>query len=85
MKSVAVSVATTATLVVDSDNQNRRIYIHNGGGAKVYLGGSNVTTSIGFHLANNESQEIFLPINEKLYGVVASGTNEVTVLLPDGD
>jgi hypothetical protein len=85
MKSSAVTVATTATLIVGADNQNRYVYVHNSGGAKIYVGDETVTTSSGFHIANNESQEFFLPINQTLYGVVASGTNIINVLLPDSD
>ena len=85
MKSVAVTIATTPTLIVADDNQNRTIYIHNSGGAKIYVGGSTVTTTTGFHIGNGESQELFLPISETLYGVVASGTNNIQVLTPDSD
>lgn len=85
MRSIAVSITTSATQIVNGDNQNRNIYIHNGGGSKIYLGGSDVTTSNGYHLANNESVSILLPIGESIFGVVASGTNDITVLLPNGD
>lgn len=85
MRSVSVTVGTTAVLVIDSDNKNREAYLHNAGGGKVYLGGATVTSSDGFHLANGESTTINVPLGEKLYGISASGTNAVIVLLPDGD
>jgi hypothetical protein len=85
MKSVSITVTTSPTLMVGADNQNRSIYIHNAGGAKIYIGDSSVSTADGFHLGNGESQEIFLPINQTLYGIVASGSNQVIVLMPDGD
>ena len=85
MKAVAVTVATTPTLIVASDDQNRWIYIHNAGGAKIYVGDSSVTTSTGFHIGNGESQQIFVPLNETLYGVVASSTNVINVLTPNTD
>lgn len=85
MISVAVTVAATATLVVASDDKNRNIYLHNSGGAKIYLGGSDVTTVNGFHLGNGESVELFVPIGEALYAVVASGTNVCNVLTPNLD
>jgi len=85
MKAVAVTVATTPTLIVASDDQNRWIYIHNGGGAKIYVGDSSVTTSTGFHIGNGESQQIFVPLKETLYGVVASSTNVINVLTPNTD
>ena len=85
MKSSAVTVATTPTLIVASDDQNRWIYIHNSGGSKIYVGDSAVTTSTGFHIANTESQQLFLPSKETLYGVVASGTNIINILTPNVD
>lgn len=85
MKSAAVSVATTAVLVVSADDKNRTVYLHNAGGGKVYLGGSAVTSSNGFHLGNGEALELFIPTRETLYGISASGSNEVIVLTPDAD
>jgi hypothetical protein len=85
MISKAVSVTTSPTLIVPADNIPRTVYIHNGGGAKVYLGGADVSTANGFHLGNGESQDVFVPTNEKLYSVVASSTNTVIVLTPDLD
>ena len=85
MISKAVSVTTSPTLIVPADNIPRTVYIHNGGGAKIYLGGADVSTGNGFHLGNDESQDIFVPTNEKLYSIVASSTNTVIVLTPDLD
>jgi hypothetical protein len=85
MISVAVTVAATATLLVAADNKNRSVYLHNSGGAKIYLGGSDVTTANGFHLGNGESIELFIPVGETLHAVVASGTNVCNVLTPNLD
>ena len=85
MISKAVSVTTSPTLILPADNIPRTVYIHNGGGAKIYLGGADVSTANGFHLSNAESQDIFVPTNEKLYGIVASSTNTINVLTPDLD
>jgi len=85
MKSTAVSITTSPTLIIPADDKNRSIYIHNAGGAKIYIGDSNVSTSSGYHLGNGESQEISLPIRETIYAVVATGSNEIIVLAPDGD
>lgn len=85
MKSVAVTVNTTPTLIVAADDLNRWVYIHNAGGAKIYVGNGNVTTTSGYHIGNGESQELFLPEKETLYAVVASGTNAIQVLTPDSD
>lgn len=85
MISSKVTVTTSATLILPADDKPRTIYIHNGGGATIYLGGAAVTTTTGFHLGNNESQNIFVPTNEKLYAIVSSSTNDIIVLTPDLD
>ena len=85
MISNSVTVGTTAILVVPADDKNRTVYLHNAGGGKVYLGGSNVTSTTGFHLNNNEATELFVPLKETVYGISASGTNAVIVLTPDAD
>lgn len=85
MMSTSVTVGTTAVVVVSADNKNRQVAIHNAGGGKVYLGGSAVTSSNGFHLANAESIVLDIPTGETVYGISASGTNAVVVLHPDSD
>lgn len=85
MKSTKVTVNTTATLIIPSDDLNRWVYIHNAGGAKIYVGGSDVTTTTGYHIANGESQELFVPAHETVYGVVASSANDIIVLTPNTD
>jgi hypothetical protein len=84
MKSVAVTVTTTATLLIASDNQNRIIWLHTTSGS-TYLGDSTVTTATGLHLENNSTMEIHLPFGNALYGITNTGTTNVRVLSPDGD
>lgn len=84
MRSAQVSVGTTATLVVDADNQNRTVLLHALSNTGVYYGASNVTTSTGFlHEKDDGPLEVFVPIGETLYGIVASGTETVSVLMPN--
>ena len=85
MKSISVSVGTAPVLCVASDDFNRTVYLHNAGSGKIYLGGSSVTSSTGFHLANAESVSLFIPQKETLYAVTASSTHAVIVLTPDTD
>jgi len=85
MISTKVTVTTTATLIVPAGDKYRTVYVHNGGGSTIYVGGASVTTATGFHLGNNESQDFVVPTNEKLYAVVNSSTNDIIVLTPDLD
>lgn len=85
MKSLSVAVGTTAVLVVAADDLTRHVYLHNAGGGKVYLGGADVTSSNGFHLGNGEMLDLVIPSRQTLYGVSASGSNDVIVLTPAVD
>jgi hypothetical protein len=84
MKSVAVTVTTSPTLLIAADNQNRICYLHSTSGS-TYLGNSAVTSSSGLHLENNSTIEIHLPLGESLYGIATGGSTDVRVLTPDGD
>jgi len=84
MKSVAVTVTTSPTLLIAADDQNRICYLHTTSGSS-YLGDITVTSSSGLHLPNNQTIEIHLPLGETLYGIAGSGTTNVRVLTPDGD
>lgn len=84
MKSAAVSVTTSPTLLVEKDETNRYVYLHVVGNAIVFIGGSDVSTSNGLNTEKHTTPlEIFLPINERLYGIVDTGTEDVRVLIGD--
>lgn len=86
MKSAAVTVTTSPTLILEKDDKNRYVYLHVVGNATVYLGDSNVSSANGLNTEKHTSPlEIFLPINERLYGIVAADTEEIRVLTPDLD
>jgi hypothetical protein len=83
MKSIAVTVTTSATLVVAADNFPRTCYLHSSSGS-IYIGGSDVTTSNGLHLTNGSTLEVFVPTNETIYAISA-GSHTIRVLTPDLD
>lgn len=85
MISTAVTVTDAPTLLVPKDDKPRTVYLHNSAGVTVYIGGSAVTTTNGWHLGNGESQDLFVPTNEQVYAIVSSGTHAVNVLTPDLD
>lgn len=84
MKSIAVTVTTSPTLLVASDDLSRICYIHSGTGS-IYLGGADVTSTTGIHLANGETISIQVPFKETVYGITSSSTNTARVLTPDVD
>lgn len=87
MKSIAVNVTDTETLIVDADNQNRTIYLHNNTNDVVFIGNSTVTITNGMAISKHTAPiTIFVPTNETLYGIAEAGkTINVRVLLPATD
>ena len=86
MTSSSVTVGTTATLIVAADDKHRTVYLHVAGNSTVYLGNASATTANGLSTEKNTTPlEIFLPLRETLYGIVASDTEVVRVLTPDAD
>ena len=83
MKSASTTVTTTATLLIDADNQNRTVYIHPN--ATVYLGNATVTSTTGLHALANTTGAYVLPLGEKIYAITATGSATVLTLTPDGD
>jgi hypothetical protein len=86
MNTASYSVSTTRVLIVPADNINRTIYVHAIGNDVVYLGGVNVTAANGMLTEKGAVPfEMFLPANQTLYAVTASGTQEVRVMTPSTD
>lgn len=84
MKSTAVTVASTPTLIVPADNKNRDIYLHSSTGS-TYIGGSTVSSQTGLHLPNGTTMTVFIPASETLYAITAASTHTMVVLTPDLD
>ena len=84
MKSTAITVTTTATLIVAADNIARTCYLHSSSGS-LYVGGSDVTASNGLHLSNGSTIELFVPTNETVYAITSASSHTMRVLTPDVD
>jgi hypothetical protein len=82
MISSAVSVASTATLVLSSNRSKAGWILANAGSATVYLGGSGVTTATGVPLEPSEklTSDGGTEYEGDLYAICASGTVNVRVL-----
>ncbi|CAB4142624.1 hypothetical protein UFOVP433_24 [uncultured Caudovirales phage] len=78
------TVTTSPTLIIDTDSTNRTVVLHAIGNGVIYLGGATVTTSQGFYLDKAAGAVVLqIPPGEKLYGIVTSGTDVISTLLPD--
>lgn len=73
-----VSVASTATQIVASRTGRAYEIVTNTGTTDIYLGGSGVTTSTGTLLVGIKGASVAIPFQGALYGIVASGTANVT-------
>ena len=76
-----VTVATTATLIAAANPNRKFIEINNVGAASVFIGGLTVATTTGHAIqtATKHTQASNIS-TAAIYGIVASGTNVVTVL-----
>jgi len=84
MRGTEVTVTTSPTLVVPAWIGWREIMLHAIGNGTIYLGGSNVTTSTGFYVDKAAGVlRVQLPPNETIYGIVSTGTQPMSVLVPD--
>lgn len=84
MRATEVTVTTSPTLVVPAWIGWREIMLHNIGNGIVYLGGPTVTTSTGFYVDKAAGViRIQLPPNETIYGITSTGTETISVLLPN--
>ena len=87
MISKAYSVTDTRQIVVAADDQPRHVYLQISGNNIVYVGGSDVTSSIGVPYEKHSSPHtVFVPTNETIYAVCADGVTEsLRVLTPNLD
>ncbi len=79
IESKQVTITTERTLLVGSDNVRRDVLIHSK--HECYLGNEGVTTSNGFLLDNGDEFRCTLFEGEVLYGVGASGTGTLYLLI----
>ena len=81
MFSAAVTVASTPTAIVTTVNDaDQTIHLHNNGSTTVFVGHIGVSTSNGFPIPSGAYRAIPARPGDVLYGVVATGTEDLRVL-----
>lgn len=83
VQAAQVSVGTTETELTGTQTDataGQSLVVRNRGTADVFVGGTGVATSTGFKLAAGDSVSLELGQGEKLYGIVAAGSESVHVL-----
>ena len=87
MRAYKVTVTDTAAQLIASDNINRVAYIGIVGNQSIAVGNSSVTFATGLLLEKHAAPiHIDVPLGESLWAICDTGvTDDVRVLLPDGD
>ena len=87
MRSYQQTVTDTASQLIAADNLNRVAYINIVGNADIAVGNSGVTFATGLILEKHSAPiHIDVPLGESLWAICNTGvTDDVRVLLPDGD
>ena len=74
LTSRAVSVGTAVTRVAEAAGGPLIMSIHNESGQAVYIGGTAVSTSSGFHIDQHEHFQLTLYPGNELYACTGSNT-----------
>jgi hypothetical protein len=72
----------TPVKILDSQNFEQHIYLHNNHGNKMYLGGSDVSSTNGLHLETHATIELRIPQDNELYALADSSEGNIVVLRP---
>ena len=87
MRSYQKTVTDAAQILITADNINRIAYIGIVGNQTIAVGNSSVTFATGLLLEKHTAPiHIDVPLGETLWAICNTGqTDDVRVLLPDGD
>lgn len=87
MRSYQKTVTDAAQILIAADNINRIAYIGIVGNQTIAVGNSSVTFATGLQLEKHTAPiHIDIPLGETLWAICNTGqTDDVRVLLPDGD
>jgi hypothetical protein len=74
------TITTTRQLVIPIDGSTQEVHIHNESGT-MYIGGSDVTSSNGFKLDNNEKIVLIVHPGDQIYAITNAGTAVLMILV----
>jgi hypothetical protein len=74
------TLTTTRQLIVPVDGSAQEIYFHSESGT-AYLGGSDVTSSNGFKVDNNEKIVFTVHPGDEIYGITSTGSTVAMLLV----
>jgi hypothetical protein len=74
---VITTNASSAVLIKKAGSNPIKLNLHNSSGGVIYIGGSNVSTSNGYHLGSSDSLDLTLLPGNSLYGLSGSGSRDI--------
>jgi len=74
---VVTTNASTAVLIKKASTNPIKLNLHNSSGGVIYIGGSNVSSSNGYHLNTSENLDLILLSGNSLYGLSGSGSRDI--------
>ncbi len=82
MISSTYTITPTASKILAKSDSMRSVYVHITGNGTVYLGGADVTTSNGLATQKHTTPiEFAIPSQDELWAVVASGTEDLRIMV----
>lgn len=79
MKTLSITITSTAVVVVAAQNLSQTVYLQPTA-QDIYIGGPDVTYLTGTKLTKNVITPVFIARAEALYAVVQTGAHPLTVL-----
>jgi hypothetical protein len=77
LTSGVVTCTTSPTLITSGGSSGCIVSLHNSSAAKIYIGGSTVSVTNGYHLSTNESLSLTLLPGNSIYGVASATTKDL--------
>jgi len=74
---VITTNASSAVLIKKAGSNPIKLNLHNSSGGVIYIGGSNISSSNGFHLSSSDSLDLTLLPGNSLYGLSGSGSRDI--------
>jgi hypothetical protein len=75
-----LTITTTRQLVIPTDGSTQEVHVHNESGT-MYIGGSDVTSSNGFKLDNNEKIVLTVHPGDQIYAITNAGSAVLMILV----
>lgn len=79
-----VTMTSTPALIATGMVGVSQVTMHCDNAVKVYIGAADVSTTTGLEIHTGDTLTIHLPEGVKLYGVVQSGSHDLTILHTGG-